>query len=229
MMRLVAHIQGMDRAFDVPIKALEDLTAPLKRAGKRVREAAKQSFAQGQSRSGGAWAPLAGSTQERLQQTTAGPVNVRGQVRAKYLRQARAGFERAVKAGKTTYLAREEFNRLVAGGSTKLSLEQDVPKALRSSAVRKLRRELEKTDDERRSGRRKSKKHRLLGQLAGGLRMAVKKGFVVVDHIVSWAGVHNEGGQVGHGAAVSARTFLELLEGDLTALIEDIFATLDGT
>lgn len=218
----------LGRAFEVPVRNLKDLDEPLRRAGQRLREAAKEAFAKGASRSGGAWPGLAAGTKERLQQTTLGSVSITGKARKKYVEAARRGLASQSRAGRATYLAREELQRLAAGGDTKLSLEADLPELLRSKAVARFRKELEKTDEQRRKRKRAITKHKLLGKLASGIKVALKKGGVVVEHVVSWAGIHNEGGSAG-GAQIPARPFLELLESDLQALAEDILNhVLDG-
>jgi phage gpG-like protein len=57
-----------------------------------------------------------------------------------------------------------------------------------------------------RAGRKRPRK--LLGRLPGALTTKIERRRLLVSSLVSWSGVHQDGGRVGRGAKVPARPFL---------------------
>lgn len=213
-MNLRAKVGGFDRVFKLNAERLQDIRAPLAETGAEIREDSKATFAEERSRSGAQWDPLAASTRRRLEQTTVGPVNIRGQVRQKYIRQVERYLTRQHKAGKFNSHVASEFYRLTRGGATTDAVHESV-----RGSFKRLRAALNKSEEKRRAGKRQSAKHHLLGKIASMVRLKISKSGLKVGILKdSPLAVHNEGGTAGHGARLPGRTFIELLEQDVDAL-----------
>lgn len=217
-MQFTAKVAGFDRLFSVNAERVTDIKEPLREIGAEIRAESKDTFAKESSRSGAQWEPLAASTRKRLEQTTAGPVNVRGQVRAKYVQQVSQYLRKQQKAGKYNALVGQEFYRLTHGGGANEALDESVRKAFP-----RLRAALRKSEEKRRSGKRLSTTHKMLGRMASMIRLRISKTGLAVGILKdSPLAIHNEGGTANHGAKIPARTFIELLESDVDILCEKL-------
>ena len=106
-------------------------------------------------------------------------------------------------------------------GSTSYSLQAGQRR--QGAAVDRLRRQLAKaqTTGKRVGGdKRAIEKHGLLGKLASSIGAKAQGLRVVVESAVAWSRVHNEGGTVGHAAAVPERRFLEITQEAVQALAQ---------
>lgn len=216
MLGLRATVNGFTRLFQVNVERLSDIKEPLKETGEEMRADSRETFGQERSRSGLQWDPLAESTKKHLEQLTAGPVTIKGKVRAKYVQQVSQYLKRQQRAGKYNTLIGQEFYRLAHGGSADQALDESV-----RGSFKRLRAELRKTEEKRRAGKRQAAKHKLLGKIYSMIRLQVSKTGLKVGILNdSPLAVHNEGGQGGHNAKLPARTFIELLVSDVEALVE---------
>lgn len=217
-MELRTKVSGFDRIFSVNAERISDIKEPLAEVGSAIRADSKETFAKEASRSGAQWEPLAASTRQRLEQTTAGPVDVRGNVREKYVQQVSQYLRRKQKAGQYNPLVGQEFYRLTHGGSANEAIDQSVRKAFP-----RLRAALRKSEEKRRSGKRLSASHKMLGKMASMIRLRINKTGLSVGILKdSPLAIHNEGGVGNNGAKIPARTFIELLESDLDILCEKL-------
>ncbi len=122
------------------------------------------------------------------------------------LEKERAVSMRAVQRRITT---RAEFRRLMAGGSTEATLFEG------ASA------EKQKASLAGRMGRARDRAgEKMLGKIAGSFRSAIRGGTLTIESKIPWAGIHNEGGQAGHGATIQARPFIYLEPQDIDVLVE---------
>lgn len=225
MIELRAKLRGFDRVFKLNAQRASDISEPLREIGAEIREDSKQTFEEERSRSGAQWAPLAASTQKRLEQTTVGPVNVRGEVRAKYIEQVSSYLKRKQKAGKYNPLLGQEFYRLTHGGSADEAIDESVRKSFS-----RLRADLRKTTEKRRGRKRQATRHKLLGKLVSMVRMQLRKNLLRVGIIKdSPLEVLNEGGIVGNGAKVEGRTFIELLVSDVDRAVKRLARWIVGS
>lgn len=223
-MELKAKVRGFDRLFKLNAERVADIKEPLRETGAEIREDSKETFSAERSRSGVQWEQLASSTKKRLEQTTAGPVTIKGQVRAKYIRQVESYLTKQHKAGKFNSLVAKEFYRLARGGSADEALDESV-----RGSFKRLRAALRKSEEKRRSGKRLSAKHKLLGKIYSMVRLQVGKTGLKVGILKdSPLAVHNEGGVGAHGAKIPARTFIELLETDVDRLGERLVEWIVG-
>ena len=215
-MELRVKTRGFDQVFKLQAERVSDIKEPLAETGQEIRTDSKETFAEERSRTGAPWDPLAASTKRRLEHTTVGPVNVRGQIRKKYIRQVESYLSRQHKAGKFNALAAKEFYRLARGGSAADAIHESV-----RGSFKRLRRELGKTQEQRRAGKRQSGKHRLLGKIYSMIRLQISKTGLRVGILKdSPLAIHNEGGIAGKGSKLPARTFIELLASDVERLAE---------
>lgn len=215
-MELKVKTAGFDRIFKLQAERVSDIKEPLSETGQEIRQDSKETFAEERSRTGAPWDPLAGSTKRRLEQTTAGPVTIKGQVRKKYIRQVESYLSRQHKAGKFNALAAKEFYRLARGGSADDAVHESV-----RGSFKRLRRELGKSEEKRQAGKRQADKHKLLGRIYSMIRLSVSKTGMRVGILKdSPLAIHNEGGIAGKGAKLPARTFIELLASDVERLGE---------
>lgn len=106
------------------------------------------------------------------------------------------------------YAVLKEFERQVRGGTTQPSADKDDRRLQKS--VSGLRGRMDRAGIEAAS--------KVLGKLAGSIKAKLGGGELVVSSRVPWAGVHNEGGQVGRGAKIPARPFLFVENEDLEVL-----------
>lgn len=205
------------RSIEVIFRQASDVAPVLRRWGGWLRKDADQHFEQQPG-----WAPLAQSTQERLDHTRTAKVTARGTVRKSYERAAGQQILARLRKGAInadTQLA--ELRRLSRGGSAKSSLQDGTRRY--SKALESLRKQLDRarTTGKRQGGdKRASEKHSLLGKLRKSIMATAKGASVVVESRVPWAGVHNQGGGAGKGAQIPARTFLEITQEGAAALAE---------
>lgn len=236
MIELRAKTAGFTRLFRLQVARVSDIKEPLRETGGEIRTESKETFGQHTSRAGKPWEPPSTSTEKRLGQTTAGPVTVRGQVRQKYIAQVTNYLRRQQKTGKYNALVGQEFYRLTHGGS----VDDAIHESVRGSFAR-LRRELRKSAEQRRAGKREVGKHRLLGRIYSMVRLKVSQTGLRVGILDAASGrgqkrtdwnvvtaLHNEGGSAGHRAKIPPRTFIELLAEDVVRLCERLSRWIVG-
>ena len=68
--------------------------------------------------------------------------------------------------------------------------------------------------------RAQARAEKVLGRVSQSFRSEIKRGGLVRESVIPWAGVHNEGGTAGHGAKIPARPFLFLEADDVDVLVE---------
>jgi phage gpG-like protein len=213
-MRLGATVDGFDHIFALNIERASDLREPLRETGREIQESSKETFADEKSRTGEKWKPLAESTKVHLQQTTTGPVTIKGHVREKYKTQVARYLKNQQRAGKYNHLVGQEFYRLTHGGAPTDAVHESV-----RGSFKRLRREFGKTEEKRRRGKRASAKHSLLGRMYRMIKLRVGKVGAEIGILKdSPLAIHNVGGRANHGANIPARTFIELIASDLNSL-----------
>lgn len=62
----------------------------------------------------------------------------------------------------------------------------------------------------------------VLGRIAGSIKSKLEGLVLEIFSEIAWAGAHNDGGVVGHGATLPERRFLEITEDDVAFLVEDL-------
>jgi phage gpG-like protein len=209
------------RRVEAIVSALSDLTPILRRFAAYLRARAKARF----EAEGPGWQPLAQSTAHRLIHTFTGPLTRSGAVRETAAhRRLRAQLRRDVRADRLdarVLTAFERATRSTGGGAFGAAVRAHV--LGRGLAYEKRLVALARTLDRKSPSRGKraiTRHHRLLGRLASTLRAEVKRTSLAVGSIVEWAGAHNAGATVAHGAHLPARTFIELEDVDVDVLSE---------
>jgi phage gpG-like protein len=165
---------------------------------------------------GPGWAPLAKSTDKRLAHTFVSRVTAHGKVRQ--TTRLKSLIARNVATGVMHELARA--TRSTGGGALGEAVRRHLGGKVRFAAeLRATARDLTRSA----LGRLKLKKrallkHKMLGKLANAFRSKLSKTELVITNLVPWAGVHNEGGVVGHGAHVPERKFAYFEDEDAEVL-----------
>lgn len=221
---LASSLGGVIRRYEVMLERLQDLKPVLREAGKSIREESKKRFAEQR------FAPLAASTLERLQHIS--KVTSRGTIRKSYYKKLRIALGQQARAGKASFTARQELDRLFHGGGLDENLEQPTAERQASRALQRLRRGLQRHQERRAAGKSLRPKvrdktkveegHRILGRLVSSLGATVDPENVTVASRVGWAGIHNRGGTAGHGAQIPKRTFLELTRQIVEAFVQSL-------
>lgn len=183
------------------MKQAQDLTPLFRRWSKVLREDAKARIASGEG-----FAPLAESTQKRLQHTRASAITVQGKVRTSYAKRLAGYLARQVKSGKLEKGVLSDLKQLMQGGREALSFDLSDRRA--KSLVR-LQKQFKQVHQGKRVGgeKRQSGKHKILGKLGGTLIAKAESNQAICESRVPWSKVHNEGGTAGHGAQIPARQF----------------------
>jgi phage gpG-like protein len=196
----------------------KDTRSILKRWVGFLRKESKEAF----DRLGGP--PLAESTLERLQETRRSNITAAGNIRADYARQLNYKLRRSPNA-------RAELKRLVNGGSSSYSLLAGHENEAGAKVVERLRKKLEKqrTTGKRQGGdKRRSEGHKLLGRLRNALEGGIDGASAFVRNRGPGSKAHNEGGKVGHGAVLPARTTLQITPESARVLAQIVLEHLLG-
>lgn len=174
--------------------------------------------AQSKAKFDGALAPLAASTLEKYQHTRTSKVTAAGKVRTSYAK----NLARQLKRREGGQALTEALDRLKSGD---LSADTGGNKALA-----RLQKALAKASAGKRVGgdRRKLQGHKILGKLAGALVGSINVDTATVKNAARFSKVQNEGGTVGHGATLPARTTLEINQSDGAVLAEIVIDHLLG-
>lgn len=174
--------------------------------------------AQSRAKFEGGLAPLAQSTLEKYQHTRTSKVTAAGKVRTSYAKNLARQLRRR-EGGRALNAALE---RLKAGD---LSADTGGNKALA-----RLQKALGRAAEGKRVGgdRRKSAGHKILGKLIGALVGSISGDTATVKNAARFSKVQNEGGPVGHGAVLPARTTLEVTQADAAVLAEIVVDHLLG-
>ena len=211
------------RRIELLVRALTDLRPPLRSLGAYLRAKFTGRF----DAEGPGWPPLAQSTGHELIHRFTGKVTAAGRLReTSRLKRLRAQLQRDVRRERLdarVLTAFELATRSTGGGALGAAIRLHVDGQRYAGELRSLTKALDRAHDGRRSRRARaiSRHHRLLGKLRSTIKARLEDGGIRVGSFIDWAGVHNEGGPVGHGATVPARTFAELEDDDV-----DVFAKL---
>lgn len=178
-------------------KSPQDL---LKRLGGYLRAAAKDKIESGEG-----MAPWAESTRQKYERTGTAKTTAQGKVRASYARRLDQQLGR-----KGQLDTRSELRKILSGARADNSS---------SRVIRTLQRRIDRankaiaTGKTVNIGKRKSETHKLLGRLGSLFRMQLLgRSKVLVENIAAFSAVQNEGGQVGNGAVLPERRYLEITD-----------------
>lgn len=211
------------RRIELIVRALTDLQPPLRMFGAYLRAKFKGRF----DAEGPGWPPLAQSTSHELIHRFTGKVTASGDLReTSRLKRLRAQLQRDVRKERLNarvLTAFELATRSTGGGALGAAIRLHVGTQRYAGELRSIAKALDRAHQGKRTRqvRAISRHHRLLGKLRSTIKARLQDGGIRVGSFVEWAGVHNEGGAVGHGATVPARTFAELENDDV-----DVFAKL---
>lgn len=134
---------------------------------------------------------------------TLGSVQRRAFVLKEFDRQAGGG---AVDTGKTKKLgAKDQALAALGGGGFKAT--KGLQKSVAGLRERRARAEIKAAG-------------KILGRVPGSIRSKQARNVLDVFSAISWAGVQNEGGAVGHGAQIPARAFMYVTGEDADVLAE---------
>src|SRR3990167_5463844 len=199
----------MGRKFGLLAESVRDVDPVLRAFDRYLAARVQQRFDQG----GPGWPPLQ-AEQTGRRQTAALESLSRRLVGEGRKAAARQGLRlRAMEAaGEDTVKRREQFAR---------TLQR------RLATVQELRRHIAGTAEESLSARllprvvrAQARAEKVLGRVSQSFRSEIKRGGLVRESVIPWAGVHNEGGTAGHGAKIPARPFLFLEADDVDVLVE---------
>lgn len=248
LLTLTVDVSGGERKLSVLVDSARDLDPVLKKYGATyLRHKVQERFEQ----EGPGWAPRSPATINRM--LASGGVlsgkaaeRAQGLLRRKLEREARRARRRLRAVEDEAGFAREARRQADRGRAGKRALSMAEVIRRRNAAV--ARREavikvfdaiiaggaVEGTANEKvvaklndRLGRaEKRASSQLLGKIASSFKLTVKGGRLEYGSTIPWAGVHNEGGTVGHGATIKARPFAYLTDQDLDVLVDMIVAWL---
>lgn len=220
-MRLVLSVDTTEgrRRVEVLVDALTDLRQPLRSFGAYLRAKFKEHFAA----EGPGWAPLAQSTAHRMIHSYTGRITHGGRIRqTAALGRLRRQLQRDVVGGRvdiSVFWALQSATRSTGGGHLGAAIRFHLQGKNRKyePALKRLASDLDRAHQgkQRRSKRAITKHTHLLGKLGSTIKARLDGSTLVVGSFVPWAGVHNEGGPVGHGAVVPERRFAELEPSDV--------------
>lgn len=200
---LALELDGVRRRFGLLAKSAADLTPALRTFDRYYRARVAQRFAS----EGPGWPPRTGATVARAGSATAPAGRAAQEVRRK-LSRAYASAQKRHGAGKlsedrvaSAHAALVELKRQRQGGT--LGQQQGAAARL-EQRVGRMR--------EQAAGRAAG--GRTLGKIAGSIASSIKAGTLTVESKAPWAGAHNDGATVGHGAKLPARPFLFLDDTD---------------
>lgn len=157
-------------------------------------------------------APLAQSTLRKYAHTRTSKVTKAGRVRVSYARNLKRALKRQGKDGGASLIA--TLSQLRAG-------DLDVS-TFQSKALGRLQRALVKAQTGKVVGgnKRKIQGHKILGKLIGALVGSINGDTARVENAARYSKVINEGGTVGNGAVLPARTTLSIEQSDTRVLGE---------
>lgn len=210
MITLSVNIDGIERKLETLAETAKDLEPALRMFDGYLRARVRQRFASG----GPGWPERSAEDEgkrHRADQVDALAVHKmqrkleREFDRARRRRAAGKGTEAAVER---RYAVLKEFMRQAAGGAVGIQGGKD---ARREKSIAGLRQRFQRAAE---------RDHGILGKLASSIASTVSRGTLTLYSKVAWAGVHNEGGTVGHGATLPARPFLFLESSDIDVLAE---------
>jgi phage gpG-like protein len=212
MLTLSFNVDGVQRKVKTLARTAKDVEPALKIFDRYYKVRLDERFLS----QGPGWPPRADSTEahsaHRGRQVKALAEHQLKRKLAKELRRAlrrqRLGKGTAAAADRR-YLVLKEFERQMAGGM--VGRQAGADKRLEKS-VGGLR--------ERRARAEQKASERLLGRIPSSMFSKVAKGTLTVDSKIPWAGAHNEGDTVGHGAKLPARPFNYLEPVDVDVLVE---------
>lgn len=174
--------------------------------------------AQSKAKFDGALAPLAASTLAKYASTRTSKITAAGKVRASY--------------GKNLarLLGRREGGRALNAALERLKAGDLSADTGGNKALARLQKALTRAADGKRVGgdRRKLQGHKILGKLVGALVGSISGDSATVTNAVRFSRVQNQGGTVGHGAVLPARTTLEITRADGAVLAEVVVDHLLG-
>lgn len=211
------------RRIELMIRALADLQPPLRSFGAYLRAKFKGRF----DAQGPGWPPLAQSTGHELIHRYTGRVTAAGRLReTSRLKRLRAQLQRDVRKERLdarVLTAFELATRSTGGAALGAAIRLHVATQRYAGELRNTAKALDRAHEGKRTrqARAITRHHQLLGKLRSTIKARLEGSGIRIGSFVPWAGVHNEGGPVGHGATVPARTFAELEDEDV-----DVFAKL---
>lgn len=211
------------RRVEVMLRALTDLQPPLRSFGAYLRAKFKGRF----DAEGPGWPPLAQSTGHELIHRFTGKVTAAGRLReTSRLKRLRAQLQRDVRKERLdarVLTAFELATRSTGGAALGAAIRLHVGSQRYAGELRNIAKALDRAHQGKRSRQTRAivRHHRLLGKLRSTIKARLEGSGIRIGSFVPWAGVHNEGGAVGRGATVPARTFAELEDDDV-----DVFAKL---
>lgn len=220
---LVIDTSSGRRRIELLVRALTDLRPPLRAFGAYLRAKFKGRF----DAEGPGWPPLAQSTGHELIHRFTGKVTAAGRLReTSRLKRLRAQLQRDVRKERLdarVLTAFELATRSTGGGALGAAVRLYVGSQRYAGELRRIAKALDRAHEGKRgrSARAITRHRRLLGKLRSTIKARLEDGGLRVGSFIEWAGVHNEGGPVGHGATVPARTFAELEDDDV-----DVFGKL---
>ena len=211
------------RRLELVVRALTDLQPPLRAFGGYLRAKFKSRF----DAEGPGWPPLAQSTGHELIHRYTGRVTAAGHLReTSRLKRLRAQLQQDVRRERLdarVLTAFELSTRSTGGAALGAAIRLHVGAQRYAGELRNIAKALDRAHQGKRArqSRAITRHHRLLGKLRSTIKARLEGSGIRVGSFVPWAGVHNEGGAVGHGAFVPARTYAELENEDV-----DVFAKL---
>jgi phage gpG-like protein len=217
------HPPSGRRRIEVLVRALTDLNPPLRALGAYLRAKFSGRF----DAEGPGWPPLAQSTGHGLIHRFTGRITKAGQLRETLsLKRLRGQLQRDVRQERLearVLTAFELASRSTGGGALGAAVRLHVDGQRYGRELQRVAKALDRAHAGKRSPRpqRAISRHRLLGKIRSTIKARLEGGGIRVGSFIAWAGVQNEGGPVGHGANLPARTFAELEDDDV-----DVFAKL---
>lgn len=229
MIALRVSVNGNVRTIETMATRLEDLTLPLMQWNKYKRKQVQGIFDAG----GPGWPAKAGAkhgpqTASQADATAAKTkaladnllrIKLRAELRRAQRKHARGKGNEAKSAQSIArrYAVLKEFERLAAGGDPTKGMTGD---AKLDKSIRGLR--------ERHARASAKAASRPLGRIASSIKSKVERSTVTVYSTIPWAGAHNDGATVGHGAKLPQRQFLDVTEADTAILLMLITAYVQG-
>lgn len=203
-LKLNVDASGARREMEIAVSSLKDLDRALRRFANWLQLKAQRRFDQ----QGPGWEPL------KKKQAALRAARSMGAFERKLQGELRRAERKAktAKAVERRLLTLAEFRRLERGGAIDKSL-------LSAKQSQKL---------SERMGRAAAGGHKVLGAISRSIKAEVSKHSLTVFSEIPWAGVHNDGGAIGHGATEPKRTFLELDEEDLDAFEKMILGEVES-
>jgi phage gpG-like protein len=212
MLTLSINVDGIQRKIKTLARTAKDLEPALKIFDRYYRARVDQRFAS----EGPGWPPRADSTEAKSgQRERQAHALAAHQLKRKLTKELKRALRRqrlgkgTAAAAERRYLVLKEFERQVAGGilGEQAGADRRLEKSIVGLRARKAR------ADAQASGR-------VLGRMASSMFSKIAQGTLIVDSKIPWAGSHNEGDTVGHGARLPARPFNYLEEIDVEVLTE---------